>query len=293
MRVRVAKVVNLAVEPPAAADLDAALRRQAEQALGCIDSRAKLLRLVDVVQRGAITLSRDFRHHGVRWTCAAVLEFEALECAPGEVYLFTLEESAARAVFSNAHCVANMLNAELAANYRPGDLVPLLLESVEAVRGQPVFNAVARPWTAHEARQPVWSEGEVTAAETEGFAELADTLEAALAAAEKAGPARAALGVADGGQTGQPLAQMLRELAPGKRPLEQLARAPGWGRATRGPGAAAAAATVQRPATALAELAYRELSLLEVLAALAQHPDRLRRGQQDRVWQIAAKSTLT
>lgn len=298
MRVKIAKPVNLAIDPSAAADLEAALALKGKSLVGFIDGKALLSEFVRVIAHDTVSQSANFRLGGVRWTCCAALEFYAVSYAPGEVYLLTCETSE-RSIFSNSLCSANLLSPELASKYRPGDLVPMIVVTCNGFRGQTQFSATVRPWTASEARLPLFSLGAVSPAETVDFPDLADSLDAAVARAHDASAARKALGIDAPPLPGaSSLSSLLRSLHanPSARPLESLAVSPGSGLASRAVVADSAAAgdsPLRRPAIALAEAAYRELSLLSVLAELTElHPARLRKGSQDIVWQIAARSRL-
>ena len=300
-RFKVLKTVKVAVEPPAAVDLPAALATMGQRITGQIDQNTKLLELLKVVAHGPIEQYTDFRHNSVRWVCPVVYEFSAVCYAPGEVYLFTAEAAEARPTFTNAHCCATMTREALASSYAPGDLIPMIVQQFGSIRGQPLFSACVVPWTAGAAREMSFSRGTVSLAEVSDFLQLAASVEAAVAAAAAAARPRELMGIAaPAPSAAKSIAALLREMhaAAGDKtelPLQTLTPAPGWG-------AVAVTATtdlwnlpdnavVERPAVALAAAAYRDLALLEVLRELAEvHTDRLERGAQDRVWQIAAQS---
>jgi hypothetical protein len=312
MRILVHKAVQVSIEPTAAVDLPAALATIGRQVTGQIDQNSKLLELKGIASYGSIEQYSGFRHNGVRWVCPVVFEFLAMVYALGEVYLFTAEAAEARPTFVNAHCSATITHENLAASYTAGDLIPMVVREYNSIRGQPRFSACVHPWTASDARAPSFSRGPVTPAEVGGFPALADLLEAATAAATAARP-REVMGLAaPPPPAAKPIADLLRDMHKAAQtgklelPLQTLTPHPGWGAlavtAVAGGAAAAsaasaaswdipAAAAVERPAIALASAAYRELALLEVLRELAElHAERLVRGAQDRVWQIAAQS---
>jgi len=313
MRILVHKAVQVSIEPTAAVDLSAALATIGRQITGQIDQNSKLLELKGISAHGSIEQYSGFRHNGVRWVCPVVYEFEAMVYAPGEVYLFTAEAAEARPTFVNAHCSATITHESLAASYTAGDLIPMVVREFNSIRGQPRFSACVHPWTASDARAPSFSRGAVTLAEVGGFPALADLLEAAMAAASASSRPREVMGLAaPPPSAAKPIADLLRDMHKGAQtgklelPLQTLTPHPGWGAlAVAAAGAASAAASgasaaswdipaaaaVERPAIALASAAYRELALLEVLRELAElHAERLVRGAQDRVWQIAAQS---